>query len=85
MDFFGIGPLELFFVIIVALMVLGPAKMLETMRNVGKAVGQLTRVTSELPRLIEREVQEAEQRTKEETEPPLAEPGDSEDEEADKR
>lgn len=52
MDFLGIGPLELFFVILVALLVLGPNRMVEVARTLGKYVRELQRVSSEVPRLL---------------------------------
>jgi Sec-independent protein translocase protein TatA len=36
MDLFGIGPLELIWVLLVATIVLGPAKMVDLARNLGK-------------------------------------------------
>jgi Tat protein translocase TatB subunit len=36
MDFFGIGPLELLVIVVVALLVLGPEKLTDTTRSVGR-------------------------------------------------
>ncbi len=55
MDIFGIGPLELLFVLVVALLVLGPGKMVEMSRSMGKYVRDFQRATSELPRLLSME------------------------------
>ncbi len=52
MNFFGIGPLELLFVIMLALLVLGPNRMVDVARTLGKYVRETQRATSELPRLI---------------------------------
>ena len=52
MDFFGVGPLELFFVILVALLVLGPNRMVEVARTLGKYVREFQRASSEVPRLL---------------------------------
>ena len=52
MNFFGIGPLELIFVLVLALLVLGPNRMVDAARTLGKYVRELQRATSELPRLI---------------------------------
>ncbi len=52
MDIFGIGPLELVFVLVVALLVLGPSKMVEMSRSLGKYVRDFQRATSEVPRLL---------------------------------
>ena len=52
MDFLGIGPMELTFTIVVALIVLGPAKMLEVTRALGKILREIRRTTSELPDLL---------------------------------
>ena len=52
MDFLGIGPTELLFTIVVALIVLGPAKMMELTRSLGKILREIRRTTSELPDLL---------------------------------
>ena len=52
MDFFGIGPLELVFILVVALVVLGPNRMIDAARTLGKYVKELQRATSEVPRLL---------------------------------
>ena len=52
MNLFGIGPLELLFVIMLALLVLGPNRMVDTARTLGKYVREFQRATSEIPRLI---------------------------------
>lgn len=43
MDFFGIGPLELLVIVVVALLVLGPEKLTNTARSVGKMWGDVQR------------------------------------------
>ena len=52
MNFFGIGPLELIFVLVLALLVLGPNRMVDAARTLGKYVREFQRATSEIPRLI---------------------------------
>jgi len=52
MNFFGIGAVELVFVLVVALLVLGPNRMVETARTLGKYVRELQRAASELPKLL---------------------------------
>ena len=52
MNFFGIGFLELVFVMLVALLVLGPNKMVDVARTVGKYVRELQRAAAEVPRLF---------------------------------
>ncbi|MSQ21689.1 MAG: twin-arginine translocase TatA/TatE family subunit [Dehalococcoidia bacterium] len=52
MSFFGIGPTELVFILVIALLLLGPGKMVETARSLGKYVRDLQRFTSEVPRLL---------------------------------
>ena len=47
MDFFGIGPLELALVLLVAMMVLGPAKMVDTARSLGKFWAEAQRMLRE--------------------------------------
>ena len=52
MNVFGIGVTELLFVLVVALIVLGPDRMTQTARTLGKYMRELQRATAEIPRLI---------------------------------
>jgi sec-independent protein translocase protein TatB len=52
MEFLGIGTMELIFIFLVALLVLGPNRMLEVARALGKYVREFQRAASEVPRLL---------------------------------
>lgn len=43
MDFLGVGPMELFFILILALVVLGPRDMAKAGRTLGRALNKLVR------------------------------------------
>ena len=58
MNFLGMGPGELLLVLVLALVVFGPDKMPEIARQIGKTVGELRRVSSEVTREIQRSIQE---------------------------
>src|ERR1700731_716670 len=62
MNFLGMGPMELLLIVVLALIVFGPAKLPEIMGQVGKAIGDFRRATSELSdefnRTIQAELQE---------------------------
>jgi len=51
-EFLGIGPVELLVVALVAFMILGPTRMAEMARSLGKLVQELRRTTSDLPSLL---------------------------------
>jgi len=51
MDILGIGPLELFFIILIALIVLGPKDMVKAGRSIGRTMRKI--VTSENWRTIQ--------------------------------
>jgi Sec-independent protein translocase protein TatA len=51
MDFLGVGPLELFFILIIALIVLGPKDMVKTGRTIGSFLRRL--VTSPTWRTVQ--------------------------------
>jgi sec-independent protein translocase protein TatB len=50
---FGIGGTELFIILVIALIVLGPNKLPDLARMLGKAMGELQRATSDLKREID--------------------------------
>jgi len=58
MNFLGMGPAELLLVLALALIVFGPDKMPEIARQIGKTVGDLRRVSSEVTRELQRSIQE---------------------------
>jgi sec-independent protein translocase protein TatB len=76
MNFLGMGPLELMLIVVLALIVFGPAKLPEIMGQVGRAIGDFRRATSELSdefnRTIQAELNETKQ-TIEETKAALTE------------
>jgi sec-independent protein translocase protein TatB len=76
MNFLGMGPMELVLIVVLALIVFGPAKLPEIMGQVGRAVADFRRATSELSdefnRTIQAELNETKQ-TIEETKSALTE------------
>lgn len=58
MDLFGIGPAELLLIFIFALIFLGPRRLPEIARQVGKAMGDLQRASTELRRELNVAIQE---------------------------
>ena len=52
MNFLGIGSIELLIVALVAFIFLGPARMVEAARSLGKVVREVRRTTSDLPSLL---------------------------------
>src|ERR1700682_5749935 len=62
MNILGMGPMELLLIVVLALIVFGPAKLPEIMGQVGKAIADFRRMTSDLSdefnRTIQSELQE---------------------------
>jgi Tat protein translocase TatB subunit len=58
MDFFGIGGWEIILIILVALFLFGPGKMVEIARSLGKMVHKLRNMTSDLTTQITKEIDE---------------------------
>lgn len=56
MDIFGMGPLEILLILVVALIVFGPGKLPEIASGLGKAVREFRRMSSELTRDLTREI-----------------------------
>ena len=52
MDFLGIGPIELLVVFLVAFLILGPTRMVEVARSLGRFIQEVRRTTSDLPNLL---------------------------------
>ncbi len=57
MDLFGIGPLEILLVLIVALIIFGPEKLPEISRTIGKTMRGFRKITSDLTAQVTREIE----------------------------
>ena len=51
MAFLGMGAMEILVVLVLAFVLLGPRKMVDLARLFGRAIGEIKRITEELPRL----------------------------------
>ncbi len=51
MNFLGMGPMEVFIVLLVAFIFLGPERMVDAAKMLGKATREISRMAAELPRL----------------------------------
>ena len=51
MNFLGMGPLELGVILLIAFIILGPEKMVESARWLGKMMREVRRMVNELPEL----------------------------------
>jgi Tat protein translocase TatB subunit len=61
MDFLGIGGWEIFLVIIIALLLWGPGRIVEIARTLGKIVHKFRTISTELTTQITRELDEQKQ------------------------
>ena len=52
MNIFGMGPLEILVIALVAFIFLGPKKMVDAARLLGKATKEVRRMTDELPKIV---------------------------------
>ena len=52
MDFFGVGPIEILMGGFVSFLILGPARMVEVARTLGKFVQEIRQTTSDLANVI---------------------------------
>ena len=53
MDIFGIGILEVLVVLVIALVVLGPARTIDMAKNIGNMLGQVRRSMGDLSKAVE--------------------------------
>ena len=67
MNFLGIGPGELVLILVIAVIVLGPDKIPETMRTIGKAMREIRTITEGFQKELNKELAEV---TKEPAAPP---------------
>ena len=65
----GVGPLELFVVLLVAFLVLGPERMVSSARDVAKVVADLRQTFSNIPRTLDDLLEQSEDPDSEETNP----------------
>ena len=65
----GVGPLELFVVLLVAFLVLGPERMVSSARDVAKVVADLRQTFSNIPRTLDDLLEQPEEPDAEEVEP----------------
>ena len=56
MDFFGIGPLELLLILVIFTVVVGPEKIPDVARRLGRAVRAFRGATTQITEQIDREV-----------------------------
>ena len=63
MDFFGIGPGEVLLIIIVALIFVGPSKITEVAKTLGRTVRAIKKAGSELTASVTREIDDNEKTT----------------------
>ena len=63
MNIFGMGPLEILVIALIAFIFLGPKKMVDAARLMGKATKEVRRMTDELPKIMLDEEQAQPSRT----------------------
>ncbi len=61
MDFLGMGPLEILLILIIAIIFLGPGKIVDFARTLGKWVRAIRRAGNDFTAAVTREVEKAEQ------------------------
>lgn len=74
---FGIGQFELLIIIVVALIVIGPGKLPELMRSIGKGFAEFKRVSTDVKQTFDMEVRRAEQEAEKKDSEPKAKPAEA--------
>ena len=64
MEFFGIGPWELLLILVIALIVVGPGKLPQIARTLGKTVRAVRKASAELTTAVSKELEAAEKADK---------------------
>ena len=52
MSILGMGPLEILVILVIAFIILGPDRMVEAARFLGRMVGEGRRLASDMPRVV---------------------------------
>lgn len=65
MEFFGMGPLEILLILIVALIAFGPGRLPDLARNIGKGIRAFRKATLDLTAEVTKEFKEVEKEVKE--------------------
>ena len=58
MDFLGIGPFEVFLILLVAFIIIGPQRLLEVSRKTSKIIGEWSRSVSDLNTKVQEEMKQ---------------------------
>lgn len=58
MDFFGIGPMEILLILIIGLLIFGPAKLPQIGRDLGKALRSFKKAATDLSAEVNKELEE---------------------------
>lgn len=56
MDFFGVGPLEILFILLIAFVIFGPKRIFDISRNAGRAMREISRTASGFSTRLEKEI-----------------------------
>ena len=78
MNILGMGPLEVLVIALIAFILLGPQRMVDAARLMGKATKEVRRMTDELPKIVLDEEQDQPSRNKQDTREESAETEDAE-------
>lgn len=60
MNFLNVGPFELVMIVLIAILVVGPQRMVELVRSIGRLAGQLRKFSAEFTSMLQAEVLSAE-------------------------
>lgn len=65
MDFFGVGPVEIILILVIALIVFGPDKLPQIGRDLGKAIRSFKKAASNLSAEMSKEMKDLEEKGQE--------------------
>jgi TatA/E family protein of Tat protein translocase len=63
MDFFGIGPLEILLIFVLALIIFGPHKLADIGKSLGKTVRSVRQAMSDVTTQVTKEIEDEKQKT----------------------
>jgi len=76
-NFLNIGPSELIVIVVIAILLVGPRRMVQIARTIGRTTGKMRKISNEFMAIVRREIEETEREAREALEMPATGEGEA--------